>query len=118
MLHPPNADVIQIWVEFFTPILLGILAAIQAIAAKLQHKVTKEQTKEVKAQSVKLDEVHTLVNGGHGDSLLLAYTALQKLANITNDPNDRQMAEQAKQILDSHNRQQMIVDYRKDARKE
>jgi len=60
------------------------------------------------------EKVHTLVNSNMGVQLKLTLVALERVAALTNDPEDIKAAEQAKQLLYAHENKQATVDKKED----
>jgi hypothetical protein len=58
----------------------------------------------------KINDTHTLVNSAMGTQLLLTWTALKRYADLSEDPQDISLANEAKKAYDSHVAKQLIVD--------
>jgi len=65
-----------------------------------------------RADTEKLDKIHTLVNSGSGVQKKIIAIALRRIARNSGDPEDIAAAELAETDLEQHNRQQAIVDGR------
>ena len=54
--------------------------------------------------------IHTLVNSDMSRQLHITWLALQRVADMTKDPEDIRVAVEAKQLYDSHQSRQSVVD--------
>lgn len=57
-------------------------------------------------------DTHTLVNSSYGTQLAVGLAALERIAALTGDPNDRRLADDARARLEEHNARQAVVDTR------
>lgn len=60
--------------------------------------------------TVQTDKVHTLVNSNMGVQLRISSTALRRIADLTKDPADIRIAEEAERLAQDHESKQHKVD--------
>ena len=87
------------WLAFATPIAVIIAAIFQKLdARRVRSTLTKETTKH----NSKLDEIHNLVNGGMTDQKRIAMLQARRIADLTRDPKDVQLAEESQRVYEEH----------------
>jgi hypothetical protein len=116
ILVPPDPTTVNAWITILTPIAIAIStivtslgikwaqqAAERANLAAINAKAAADASRIAEAKSsVKLDEIHTAVNSGYSESLNIGATALEKVAELTNKPEDAELAKAARIVSDTH----------------
>lgn len=94
-----------------------ITALVTPLAAVVIAYLQYNQRRDTKAQGVKLDAVqalgeqtHILVNSNMGTSLLTTSNLAQRVADLTQKPEDAAVATDTRQKYDEHMAKQAVVD--------
>lgn len=127
LLQQTNSN-LSIVLGFLTPLMVAILALINVITAKIAatkadaaaNKVesvklallgaTNSQTNFNEAQTAKLGQIHALVNNDHGVSLRLTASALKRVAELTNHPDDIKAAVDAELASAVHDAKEKLAE--------
>jgi hypothetical protein len=91
IIIPPDPTTINAWITVFTPIVLALSTILTGLVAKWvsdQGKISNE----------KLDKIHGIVNSSHSAALGVGATALERVAAITKDPKDVELAKAARAL--------------------
>jgi len=119
VFSPQNIVSILGFCGVVTVSLLGLVKSNETSVKVEEVKVDLAKNNEAQAEKlIKIEEtgekVHTLVNSNMGVQLTLTSVALERVASLTNDPQDIKAAEQAKQLLYAHEKKQATVDKKED----
>jgi len=82
------------------------LDAVKVAAEDVANKVSGQLT----GIAVVADKTHTLVNSNMGAQLTISAVALRRIASLTKDPKDIEVAEEAERLLADHAKKQARVD--------
>ena len=103
-------DTTAIWTALISN-LPSLIASMATLATALVggYVLIKGQQKA----DTKLDTIHAVVNSAHGTSLRLSANLSKRVADLTHDPADAQVAQAAVKAADDHDAQQAEVDSKK-----
>lgn len=102
-----NPTPLQTWLAFLSPIASTVTTGF------LAYLVARSHTSQVASntrQEANLIEIRTFTNSALGASLKIAAVAMRRLANITNLPEDRLVADKAEASAAAHEAAQVVVD--------
>jgi hypothetical protein len=103
------------WVAL-VPILVTMASSILAAAgSRAAARLAGENQKRADALAVVVRDTHTLVNNNMAIQLRLNKVVTRRLADVTRDPQDEQVADEAAGRYDDHMKKQAKVDAREDA---
>lgn len=88
----------------------GLTGLVVAITAPVILWMQLKQKKEVAEVKSIAKETHILVNSNMGTQLLVASTLAQRVADLTANPEDRQVATDTRKKYDDHMTKQAVVD--------
>jgi hypothetical protein len=89
---------------------LATTSAESVAAREQQDNRMSELTMLAKDTFIQGDKIHTLVNSNMGAQLQVSMAALKRIADLTNDPSDRLIAENAEKLFHEHEDKQATVD--------
>lgn len=112
VLQPAQAVLV---VGLGSTVCVGLFNTLQSVlAAERAEKKTDEVANALvnvaDKQDKKLTEIHTLVNSNMGAQLQVSMTALQKVAALTQAPEDALLAATAEELFNEHTAKQARVD--------
>lgn len=88
-------------------IVFGVMAKRDA-----REAARKAEDKD-KVDNAKMDSIHGLVNSSYGAQLRTSYGFAQRVADLTKDPDDKLIADDAKKAYLAHEQKQKAIDDRK-----
>lgn len=104
----------QEWVVVITAIGLVVERVIDRVisASRNKYAVRQRERSEAKIDDMSkvADATHTLVNSNMGIALRTGAVALRRVADLTGEAKDKEIADRAEELLRVHEAKQAVVD--------
>jgi hypothetical protein len=113
-MNPPVLTNLQIWLNFLAPICLAIVTG---VLTYMVSRMGARQEASNTRQEKHLVEIQTFTNSALGMAMKVGAAALRRVADLTQSPADKTIAETAEAQAVAHEAAQKVVDIQNAAAK-